>query len=99
MNFPAQQTTLARTSVSRESCFLLALADLRIEAAQLALDSVARTQVPRKTGCGGRWDTGIGVAHPRSAFVAGAGSQRQGREYSYFCYPAALASYATSLQR
>jgi len=99
MSFQAQQTILERTPLSRENDLLLAVARLRIGAAQLALDSVAPTEVPCMTGCGGRRDTEIGVAHPRSAFVAGAGSQRQDRECRCFCCPVALASWATSLQQ
>ncbi len=92
MSCRAQQTILARTSLSRESGLLLAVTDLCIGAAQLTLDSVARTQVPRMAGWGGRCGTEFGVVHPLSAFVASAGSQRQDRECRYSCCLIALAS-------
>ena len=98
MSFRAQQTILARTSFSQESCFLLTVADLRPGAAQFALESVARIQAPRRTGCGGRCGKD-GVVHPLPAFVSGARSQRQHRECRYFCVLVALASCATSLQQ
>jgi hypothetical protein len=73
MNIRAQQT-MVRTSLSRESVLVLALHNLRIGGALLALYSVAQTQAPRMTGCGGRWVTATVVVHPLSAFVAGLGS-------------------------
>ena len=99
MSFRAQQTILARTSLSREDGLLLAVANPHIGAAQLALDSVASTQVPRMVGCGGRCRIELGVVHPLPAFVAGSNSQPQDRQYRFFCCPVALAFCATSLQR
>jgi hypothetical protein len=81
MSFRAQPTILARTSLSRKSGLLLALADLHIGPARLALDSVGQAQVPRMAGCGGRWSVENGVVHPLSAFVSGAGSHRKDRQY------------------
>jgi hypothetical protein len=99
MSFRAQRAILARTSLSRESGLLLTAADLRIGVALLALDSVARTQVPRMVGCDGRWSAENGVVHPLPAFIADASSQRQDRPHKLFCCPVALASCAVSLQQ
>jgi hypothetical protein len=96
MNFQVQQKMPTHTSSSREEGLIHAVTGLHIEAAQLALDSVARTQVPRMTVCDRRCGVEDGVVHPLSAFVASKSSHRQKKS---FCYLVALASSTGALRR
>jgi single-strand DNA-binding protein len=98
MSFRAHQTISAQPSVSRESRLLLAITNLRIETALLAVDSVASMQVPYTVGCGGRLDAEASLAHPLPALVSKAGSPRQDRECRFLCCSDCVGVAATSLQ-